>query len=103
VDDVAAALDAHRCERPHRLWITETAVTGEERRAVQGCQEMHSALKAWDAHPRVDAAFQYTIREDPLFRSGLAPARLGEPYPVFDAWKAWGGREPGESEPTDPC
>jgi hypothetical protein len=103
VDDVAAALDAHRCERPHRLWITETAVTGEQRRAVQGCREMHTALGAWEAHPRVDAAFQYTVREDPLFRSGLAPARLGEPYPVFDAWKAWGGREPGGPAPADPC
>ncbi|HEV2821051.1 MAG TPA: hypothetical protein VGW11_11135 [Solirubrobacteraceae bacterium] len=103
VDDVTKALDGHRCERPHRLWITETGVIGEERRAVQGCREMHAALSAWNAHPRVDAAFQYTIREDPFFRSGLAPARLGEPYPVFAAWAAWGGRDPREPEPSDPC
>jgi hypothetical protein len=103
VDDVAAALDAHRCERPHRLWITETGVTGEERRKVQGCREMHTALGAWDIHPRVDVAFQYTVREDPLFRSGLAPARLGEPYPVYTAWAAWGGREEGDPAPSDPC
>lgn len=103
VDDVMAALDAHRCQRPHRLWITETGVIGEERRTVQGCREMHAALGAWDAHPRVDAAFQYTVREDPLFRSGLAAARLGEPYPVFSAWAAWGGRDPQGPEPSDPC
>jgi len=103
VNDVAAALDTHRCERPHRLWITETGVTGEERRVIEGCREMHTALGAWEAHPRVDAAFQYTVREDPLFRSGLAPARLGEPYPVYAAWAAWGGRGPGEPPPPDPC
>ena len=103
VDDVVAALDAHRCERPHRLWITETGVIGEERRAVQGCRGMHAALGAWDAHPRVGAAFQYTVREDPFFRSGLAPARLGEPYPVFAAWAAWGGRGSQGPQPSDPC
>jgi len=103
VDDVVAALDTHRCERPHRLWITETGVTGEERRAVRGCREMHAAMGAWDTHPRVDAAFQYTVREDPLFRSGLAPVQLGEPYPVYAAWAAWGGRDPSEPAPPDPC
>lgn len=103
VDDVLAALDAHRCRRPHRLWITETGVVGKERRAVQGCREMHAALSAWDAHPRIDAAFQYTVREDPFFRSGLGPARLGEPYPVLVAWAAWGGRDPRGPEPSDPC
>lgn len=103
VDDVVAALDAHRCRRAHRLWITETGVVGEERRAARGCREMHAALGAWRAHPRVDAAFQYTVREDPLFRSGLAPARLGEPYPVLAAWTAWGGRDPHGPPPSDPC
>lgn len=104
VDEVLTALDTHRCERPHRLWITETGVIGEQRRARKGCREMHTALGAWRAHPRVDAAFQYTIREDPLFRSGLAPARLGAPYPVYGAWAAWGKREaPGAPAPRAPC
>jgi hypothetical protein len=104
--DVLAALDAHGCERPHRIWITETGVggprTGETRPSdpatdVAGCQAMDRALRAWAANPRVDAAFQYTFREDTSFPVGLAPVGLDRLYRAYDAWAAWSrpGAAPG--------
>jgi hypothetical protein len=96
--DVAAALDAHGCERTHRIWITETGVggprTGETRpddpaTDVAGCQAMDGALRAWAANPRVDAAFQYTFREDTAFPVGLADVGLDRLYRAYDAWAAW--------------
>ncbi|HEV2770326.1 MAG TPA: hypothetical protein VGV40_09110 [Solirubrobacteraceae bacterium] len=101
LEEVLGALDAKGCQRRHRVWITETAVAGEQRRTVEGCREMHTALSAWARHPRVDAAFQYTVREDPAFPTGLTGPGLGEPYPVLAAWQAWAARPGGPSAP--PC
>ncbi|HEV2753576.1 MAG TPA: hypothetical protein VGV36_07055, partial [Solirubrobacteraceae bacterium] len=101
LEDVLAALDAKGCPRRHAVWITETGVAGDERRTVEGCREMHTALSAWARHPRVDAAFQYTVREDPAFPTGLTDPGLGRPYPVLAAWRAWAVRPGGPSAP--PC
>jgi hypothetical protein len=96
--DVTAALDAHNCPRRHRIWITETGVggprTGETRpddpaTDVAGCQAMDAALRAWAANTRVDAAFQYTFREDTAFPVGLADVGLDRLYRAYDAWRAW--------------
>jgi len=99
--EVLDALDAKGCPRRHAVWITETAVAGDQRRTVEGCREMHTALSAWARHPRVDAAFQYTVREDPAFPTGLTGPGLGRPYPVLAAWRGWAVR-PGDP-PASPC
>jgi hypothetical protein len=97
--DVKAALDAHRCPRPHRIWITETGATG-----LNACAGMDAALRAWEADPRVDVAVQYTFREDPAFRVGLADAKLSSELPAYAAWLAWGGaRDPAGPPPPSPC
>jgi hypothetical protein len=104
--DVTAALDAHGCEREHRIWITETGVGGPRAGETRpddaatdaaGCEAMDGALRAWAANPRVDAAFQYTFREDTAFPVGLADARLDRFYRAYDAWEAWSrpGAPPG--------
>jgi hypothetical protein len=99
VDAVLAALDAHACPQRHRVWITETGVggprAGAERPAdraalVEGCRAMDSALRAWARHPRVEAAFQYTFREDTAFPVGLVDAALTRTYPSYDVWRGWG-------------
>jgi hypothetical protein len=96
---VEEALDAKGCPAKHALWITETGVggprTGEDRpeaRAddVRDCEAMDAALRAWAQDPRVDAAFQYTFREDPSFPVGLADVGLDRLYRSYDAWAAWG-------------
>jgi hypothetical protein len=97
--DVKAALDAHRCPRRHRIWITETGATG-----IDACAGMDTALRAWEADPRVDVAVQYTFREDPAFRVGLADPALSRELPAYAAWLAWGGaRDPAGPPPPVPC
>jgi hypothetical protein len=97
--DVKAALDAHGCPREHRLWITETGATG-----IDACAGMDAALRAWEADPRVDVAVQYTFREDPAFRVGLADPALTRQLPAYAAWLAWGGaRDPAGPPPPVPC
>ena len=44
--------------------------------------------------PRVEAAFQYTFRDDPAFPVGLADAGLTRTWPAYDEWLAWGGDRP---------
>jgi hypothetical protein len=108
--DVLAALDAKGCERRHRIWITETGVggphTGEDRPSDdatdrRSCEAMDGALRFWARDPRVDAAFQYTFREDTSFPVGLADAGLDRLYRSYDAWRAWS--TPGAAPATIGC
>lgn len=100
LDAVTAALDAHGCPEPHRLWISETGATPSER----SCTGMDEALRAWEASERVDVAVQYTFRQDTAFPVGLADARLSETKPAYAAWLAWGGtRDPSGPPPPAPC
>ena len=92
VDDAAGALARHGCDRPHEIWITETgARTGT-------CDQMQERLVRWYRDRRVTAAFQYTLREDNLFRTGLVATRLGRALSGLRNWQAWGARE----RATDP-
>jgi hypothetical protein len=59
---------------------------------------MHERLLDWYEDPRVTAAFQYTLREDDQFPTGLVDTALRRPFPVLRAWQAWGGRR----EPVGP-
>ncbi|MCW2995444.1 MAG: hypothetical protein JWQ18_2939, partial [Conexibacter sp.] len=56
----------------------------------------------WAADPRVDAAFQYTFREDTAYPVGLADAGLTRLYPTYDLWAAWGARAPSDPAPALP-
>jgi len=111
LEDVAAALDDHGCARGHRIWITETGVggprtgedrpTGEAAQAAQ-CRAIDDALRAWAADPRVDLAVQYTFREDPVFRVGLADAELRGTYTPYAAWEAWSRPGPAPASACPP-
>jgi hypothetical protein len=78
---VEQALDDKDCEHPLPVWITESGVGGDH-----ACAPMRAALDAWNADPRVAAAFQYTFREDPAFRVGLADPALTALAPAYAAW-----------------
>jgi hypothetical protein len=86
---VSRALDARGCPQEHRIWITETGATP----GPGACPAMAAALEAWDRDPRVDVAVQYTFREDPLFRVGLADAALTTERGAYAAWRAWASAE----------
>ncbi len=79
VDAADAALRRRGC--PKAIWITETG-TFDHR-----CEAMAAALRAWARDPRVDAAFQYTFREDSHFPLGLADPGLTTTYPSYRAWQ----------------
>ncbi len=94
-----SALDARGCPEQHRIWITETGAFPHRR----ACQRMDSALRTWAEDPRVDAAFQYLVREDPKYRTGLATPTLRRARPAYAAWRAW-ARAPTAAGPSEePC
>ena len=91
---VEDALASHDCPgEPARVWITETGADPGDGRA--GCRALGAALRRWSDDPRVDAAFQYTFREDTEFRVGLADAALTRLRPAYKAWRAATDGRPG--------
>ena len=111
VGQLEKALHRRPCTRDKPIWVTETGVggarAGSERDVSPGalragCRALHRQLRRWHRDPRVDAAFQYTVREDLAFPVGLTDAGLTRAYPTFDLWKAWGTgtREPDEAPPS---
>ena len=91
---VEAALAAHDCPGgPPPVWITETGVAAGS--GTEGCRDLGRALRAWGADPRVEAAFQYTFREDDAFPVGLADAELRALRPAYAAWRAAADGAPG--------
>jgi hypothetical protein len=93
-------LDRRPCARNKPIWVTETGVggphVGDERspsaKATRAdCQALNVALRRWNDDPRVDAAFQYTFRDDPVFPVGLVDATLTKTWPAYDLFEAWGG------------
>ena len=61
---------------------------------------MHRLLKRWYDDPRVTAAFQYTLREDDVFPTGLVTTDLTRAYPALQEWQPWGLR--ARQRPEDP-
>jgi hypothetical protein len=106
-----AAVDAQGCTQPARVWVTETGA-GDPRLGgkrdtspaalVAECRALHDQLTQWAADPRVEAATQYTVREDPLFPVGLVDASLTRVYtPVMADWSAWGGARDANAPAPD--
>jgi len=109
VDDAVEGARAHRCGRKHVVWMTETGVgaphAGQDKRTTgsaerRSCRQLHRRLVEWYRDRRVAAAFQYTFREDDLFRTGLVTTSLGRAFPVLREWQAWGGT--ARPKPEDP-
>lgn len=104
--ELELALDRRgACGRGAHIWITETGAGGPNPAAAPddraaACRRLAAALSAWNADPRVDAAFQYTFREDPAFPVGLADSRLAGLFPSYYEWRAWGGRGPSDPAPA---
>jgi hypothetical protein len=108
-----AELDRRPCLDGRPAWITETAVgsprAGGRRDTTRAtlaaeCRLMDRQLDRWYHDPRVTAAFQYSVREDPAFPTGLLPEDLSRTYPVAKVWAAWGGdRDPAGRPPSLPA
>ena len=115
IDQLEAALARRSCTEGRPIWITETGVGGphlgdaridDDAVLRADCRALHAAFRRWRDDPRVDAAFQYTFRDDPAFPVGLADAGLQRSWPTYALWRAWGGeRRPGDPSPSlpDPC
>ena len=99
VDAADAALAARGCPQPHTIWITETGVGPAPKeysrrrrsRRAAGCRALHDRLVRWFDDPRVTVAFQYTVREDDKFPTGLVSTDLTDDRPALAEWTAWGG------------
>src|SRR5258705_551927 len=101
VPAVEAALDVRGCAARHRVWITETGVGGPHPGGPRPtdpaslraqCRSMDGLLGRWHRDRRVQAAFQYSFREDDLFPVGLVNPPLTRVYEPYEAWAAWARR-----------
>lgn len=86
IGGVIDALDSHGCDDEVPVWITETGAGGRP----GACPAMAAQLRDWRRNPRIKAAFQYSMRDDPIFPVGLADVRLTRLYPAYEAWRTRG-------------
>jgi len=110
VDALGAALGAHGCPRAPQVWITETGVDrarGASAAAARtACEAYGRRLERWYRDPRVTAAFQYTLREDDRFRTGLVATDLRAAFPQLGLWRAWSAAtrpRPSDAPPQGAC
>lgn len=110
-EPVAAALgevERRPCLDDTAVWITETGTgapgagrerTGDDATQRAECRLMGDQLTRWYHHPRVEAAFQYSVRDDAAFPTGIVDERARTAYPVADVWAAWGGARAPDGPP----
>ena len=113
VGNLEDVLDRRACTKGKPIWVTESGVggphVGDERSPKDesiraDCQALNVSLRRWNDDPRVDAVFQYTFRDDPIFPVGLADAKLSKAWPAYDLFKAWGAdRKPDGPAPALPA
>jgi hypothetical protein len=113
VDAVQRAVAAHGCATQPRVWITETgagfppadlSAAAQSTSRREACEQMDAQLARWYADPRVDAAFQYTLREDDRFKTGLVSTDLAVAFPTLGLWQRWGARaQPTDAPPVGAC
>jgi hypothetical protein len=113
VGNLEHVLDRRPCTKGKPIWVTESGVggphVGDERSPKDesiraDCQALNVSLRRWNDDPRVDAVFQYTFRDDPIFPVGLVDAKLTKTWPAYDLFKAWGGdRKPDGPAPPLPA
>jgi hypothetical protein len=110
VGELERALDERPCTRGKPIWVTETGVGGtragsqrslDPARLQAQCAAQAALLEHWQADPRVQAAFQFSIREDTAYPVGLFDPQLTRTYPTYALWRAWGAVQgaPGAAGP----
>ena len=73
---------------PRRRTSARAARSPTPRRAAAPCT---TSSCSWYEDPRVTIAFQYTVREDDKFPTGLVSTDLTSDRPALKEWTAWGG------------
>ena len=111
VDQLEAALAepavrrrASRSGSPRRASAAPTSAASApaaRRACAADCRAMDAVLRRWDLDPRVEAAFQYTFRDDPSFPVGLADAALHAAVAGLRPVAAWGGQRPAAAPPPE--
>ena len=108
VGELEKVLGRRPCTKAKPIWVTESGVGGphvgdlrspKDESVRADCQALNVSLRRWNNDPRVDAVFQYTFRDDPVFPVGLADAALSKAWPAYELFKAWGGQR----GPDDPA
>jgi hypothetical protein len=97
------ALDARACTRGAPIWVDESGA-GNRRgdhdpSRRDACVALAADLARWRADPRVRAAFQFSLRDDPAFPVGLFATRLTHAWPSLGVWQALAaGRVPAPAD-----
>ncbi len=95
LDTVIRALDEKGCPQRKALWIAETGAFDHR------CDAMSAALRSWAVNDRIDAAFQYTFRDNRDYPVGLVSSSLFDTYASYRAWLAFA--DSPRVLPPDPC
>ena len=95
LDTVFRALDKKGCPQRKALWIAETGAFDHR------CAGMSAALRSWAVNDRIDAAFQYTFRDNRHYPVGLVSSSLRDTFGSYRAWHAFAGSP--RALPPDPC
>lgn len=94
-------LDRLDCERPPKIWITETGGRRDRYSDQQVCRMDDANLRRWYRDPRVSAVFHYPLRDSEVFPTGLVSTDLTKARPALKVWEAWGARQ-GTAPPPQP-
>jgi hypothetical protein len=98
VGELERVLDERPCTRGRPIWVTETGVGGRRAGTARArspaalarqCVAQALLLERLDADPRVQAAFQFSLRDDTAYPVGLFDPTLTQTYPTLGLWQAW--------------
>jgi hypothetical protein len=98
VGELERVLDERPCTKGKPIWVTETGVGGARaggRRSLQDaslaaqCAAQAALLERLDDDPRVQTAFQFSLRDDTAYPVGLFDPELTRSYPTLGLWQAW--------------
>ncbi len=108
VGELERTLDERPCTRGKPIWVTETGVGGRRAGAPRPqtaaalsrqCAAQAVLLERLDADPRVQAVFQFSLREDTAYPVGLFDPELTRAYPTLGLWQAWSAAARADGPP----
>ena len=111
VGELGRVLDERPCTSDKPIWVTETGVGGARAGAQRSlrtpslaaqCAAQAALLERLDADPRVQAAFQFSLRDDPAYPVGLFDPQLTRSYPTLALWRAWSAAGRADGPPPRP-
>ncbi len=72
---------------------------GSPHALARQCAALAALLERLDADARVQAVFQFSLRDDTAYPVGLFDPTLRQAYPTLGLWRAWSAASRGDGQP----